>query len=283
MTYLNFSKNKRMKNTNHPPWHVHQFYADLISELLARTIQRVLSRGYCAIPERSPLLPKQLLGQEDKSCLTSQLTDKLLLLTFTELPNPLLLLPAPGDSRSTWVFSDDGRVDKYGLISTFDRSDNHSSTEMVHTIDFPLNFSKVPELLPRKPHSEDTGMVSVAVTILYQRTYKDAGMFSVSVCGESVLALCELDALWHEPFSMPVSARAEVAVNMTACAASSTSPGRPVLQLKHEYVEASADPKRIHARMPHQKVKVLMIEGCLLEEAKAEEVVGKEKEGGETA
>lgn len=236
--YLRY-KNNFKDSAGHPPWHVHLYYADLISSIIKSQLEQctttstggVVTGNVYPVIQSVAQLPKPLIEHVFHHCdpahapLISITAPHVLSLRNTyntstststattsnsastaEMPlgtSPADLYLEPNSpvysssQLNAWVLAED-KVGRPGFLHEFTTmSDKNPSV-----LTFQLNITHA-ELLSRSENP--------LLQILYLRTYQNAGIVNVLLCGNPVkdgrYEPVELDALWGDyetfHFSLP--------------------------------------------------------------------------------
>jgi len=258
------------KTDTHPPWYIHLVYADLIASLLLREF------GRCAVGSGADLpaadmhpsrLPPPLLNETlwwrcradephvagfsivGSAAASGPLSPVVLGSLTSSSP--------PRDHRGGWRLFED-RAGKPGWIS----QDTSLSPPPPPSPSSAAENRPTLTLRSAQPHNPS--QPSFLLTVVYMRTYENAGVVDVSVCGTPVLTL---DALWPDwrsrKISIPQSARIRVDAGRAGCA-----PGRPVVvnitrvRAPPAVSEAARYPRQPLPRRGFEKVKISSVDLC---------------------
>ena len=257
----------------HPPWYIHLFVADLVASLLLREFDRCADGTVSDMPATKmhpARLPPPLLNASlSWRCRADDPhVAGFSIVSAAAASGPLSPIvlgsltssPPPGP-RGGWRLFED-RPGKPGWIS----QDPHSSTSppSLSWRDYPtLTLRSVQPYVHVHAHAPRSSH-PLLLTIVYLRTYTNAGVVEVSLCGHPVLTI---DALWPDwrsrKISIPQSARIVVDAGQAGCV-----PGQPVevnitrVPAPPPVSEAARYPRQPLPRRSFQKVKIISVDVC---------------------
>lgn len=254
----------------HPSWPVHLFWADLMAAALTVEFNRCE-----ALPNGSPLRLRDTFVRDGvlvpKLPLPIYLPAKnnhcrgdlpaLIDLNVDVLINEKLKKSSTdgniGSFRATpvdaWPILED-RAEKFGWISVY----NEPTIQHSERIGF---FA--PSTLPSKLHLSSYN--HSVLSIEYLRTYNNAGMFNIYICGEKVKLL---DALYDKSFvhlSLPegfvyIHQMSTSADGLSYCSDSKL----PIIEVEHIPVDMTSDQRA--ADRGNQKVRLMKVKLCIMDE-----------------
>jgi len=199
--YSNVTNELRDKveiRVDHPPWYVHLFMADLygsailhmVDECPKYTQENKLMHLKSIYSKPLPNLLFNISDTEHSHCAPNKpvLVDKQAYEEYYKLSQSPSnqITEDTNTSNGRWMLRDDGNRHKPGWIIEGSSTPDNVDHELHFPFQFPLNFTFDP-----------SGSVLLFLRVGYMRTYENAGIVSVKVCGQ-VLENGELDALWSD-------------------------------------------------------------------------------------
>eukprot|EP01038_Epipyxis_sp_PR26KG_P006493 gene6493-8927_t len=201
---INFNNNEGTAENLHPPWHVHLFYADLLTSIMIKEMDRCNDTTATTTASKNTIdhkltvrskttLPDRLFKPSmNASCDESFSRNPLLSMSSNDalhgkLMNNIGSLASSSDG--TWRLYED-RPGKSGWISEFSNRSAVSNGSEVHNLTFytsPLsNFVNISSGILREDY---------ALHVDYLSTYANAGKIKIMICGEQVGVI---DSLWRD-------------------------------------------------------------------------------------
>lgn len=250
LPYLRFHNNlvdKHNRNwKNHPPWHVHVFYADLLGSLFLRKFVTACSPStqLYAPSLIHYSLPSALSQREEVIC-----DDSVPSYIYMDFTQPQLLIDAEKLELSpagSWMHKED-RPNKFGMVSYFTPQDQER-----HSLKIPLNRTAL----------TNSANPDALLVFTFLKTYLNAGVVEVGICGEYIVFL---EALWRFPditrYSFPESQNLIVKVGDILnkyC----NHESEPYVYLDHFFHYDKSDDVKT-ARTPEQKFRLDAVEVCI--------------------
>lgn len=233
--------------TLHPPWYFHLLFADMLAALLLNDLDKC--NGPAPAPRNTSNLPPAMTSSEVNLC-SSLPGSSLLSLSFLHEPSAsedLLRQHNITQIGGRWRHTADV-PNRYGLISEL----NHKGDTKRLVVPIPNQLLQ----LDSAPH---------LIQIKYLRTYKDAGMFDLLLCGN---VFAGFDTLWRDFRSFRVSTyeTANIIHNPFGsrrhekfCYNNRT----PTFEIEHYQMRDNL--KKQSARGAKQKIKIASMQVCLMD------------------
>lgn len=184
ISYLRFEHNNNFAS-QHPPWYINLFYADLIASSLSREILDCSARQRSQISMNISAWMLNHHLKEDVIHCREDIPHLIDMSAANVLHNPSHNIGSyVTNSTSAWGVVEE----RHGKVGWVDEIDEGNCTNFYSSIFFPI-----PSNSNKTSPSIDPG--SYMLRIHYLRTYFNAGKVTVYLCGNKITTL---DALWED-------------------------------------------------------------------------------------
>lgn len=279
MNYLNFHNNYG-PSSGHPPWHVHLFYADFVTAIIQNQLNKCNDSSVVKYPViKSPKdLPEPLVPHKFHHCdpstmplisVTAPQVAQLRSAGLTERTTPqdlgtskydLMLTPVVpvyySKPEDAWKLMED-KAGRPGFIHEFTAGSRSQATLTFHLNTTHAEFTNNPS--------------SQLLQILFLRTYANAGVAKVLLCGKELhdgrYEPVVIDALWGDYKTFKFSLPEVYSIDLTKSNCNENERADKgskyvTIQIVH-FHDGNGPPEMVQAR-GNQKFKVVDIKVCKL-------------------